>query len=252
LSHSTKSNNNSFSRDLLEYTARCIETSGSRDFFDPFFEMLHTFYGVDQVMVFFLNSSSRFDCLLSRNFTNKITAESLAKAYIDEGYRSDPNLSSLKNLSPGETKAIHLRDVEGDMAKSYREAFFSKPHLTDKVSILTADETGRYFISLYRSSGRSSFIEQGLFIDPIEARLLAAIVTQHYRLKGPLNGEDPLDFLSDRERQICQGILQGKKMDAISAEIGIASSSVITYKKRAYIKLGINSRTSLFELCNKH
>ncbi|MDX2368543.1 MAG: LuxR C-terminal-related transcriptional regulator [Colwellia sp.] len=238
--------------DLLDYTARCIEHSGSREFFVPFFDMIHHLFEVDQCMVFFLGASSRIECLLSRDFTDDLIANSLASAYLDDGYNSDPNLSTLNRLSIGETKVTHLKDLQEGMLDSYRERFFNEPHLIDKVSILTADKSGKYYINLYRRKGRPSFIEQQLFDDPAKARLLAAIITQHYRINQSLNNEGPLAFLSERERQVCQGILRGKKMEAVSAEVGIATSSAITYKKRAYVKLGITSRTSLFNLCHKN
>lgn len=240
-----------FYKELLDHTARCVNKLGSREFFDPLFEMIHELFGVDQFMVFFLNSSSRFECLLSRDFIDDAIAEALGKEYINEAYLSDPNLASIEGLSIGDTKVIHLRDMAGKMADSYRERFFDKPGLTDKVSVLTADSVGTYYINFYRGRDRIPFIEQQLFTDPAEARLFAALITQHYRMNQSLSDEGPLAFLSDRERQVCKGILRGKKMETISAETGIATSSAITYKKRAYAKLGITSRTSLFDLCRK-
>lgn len=249
---STPSKPSKLSGDLLDYTTRCIEHSGSREFFDPFFKMIQNLFGVDQCMVFFLDSSSRIKCLLSRNFMDDIVAKSLASAYVDNGYHSDPNISTLSTLSLGETKVIHLKDMEGEIADSYRERFFNEPNLVDKVSILKADSSGKYYINLYRRKGRCSFIDQQLFADRGEARLLASIIAQHYRLNQSLRDEGPLAILSERERRVCQGILRGKKMEAVSAEVGIATSSAITYKKRAYAKLGITSRTSLFNLCHNN
>ncbi|WP_114327433.1 hypothetical protein [Candidatus Colwellia aromaticivorans] len=56
-------------------------------------------------------------------------------------------------------------------------------------------------------------------------------ITQHYRLNQSLNNKGPLTFISERERQVCQGILRGEKMEAVSAEVGIATSSAILIKK---------------------
>ncbi|NLW05604.1 MAG: helix-turn-helix transcriptional regulator, partial [Pseudomonadaceae bacterium] len=59
----------------------------------------------------------------------------------------------------------------------------------------------------------------------------------------------PLAFLSERERQVCAAVLQGKKSETIAYELEVAPSSVVTYRKRAYDKLGISSRAQLFALC---
>ncbi len=238
--------------ELLDYVAQCIEQLGSRAFFEPFFDMVHSVFGVDQFMVFFMGPTERMECLLSRDFADDALAERLGRAYTKGGYVADPNRASIEQLTPGETQAVHLRELAGKMADDYRERFFEQPGLTDKVSILTADEIGKYYINLYRSQGRCSFIDENLFTSSAQVHLIAALITQHYRLNQSLSSEGPLAILSDRERQICQGILRGKKMEAISAETGVATSSAITYKKRAYAKLGITSRAALFDLCGSH
>tara|TARA_R110000868_G_scaffold125077_2_gene330644 strand:+ start:79625 stop:80269 length:645 start_codon:yes stop_codon:yes gene_type:complete len=214
--------------------------------------MIYNIFEVDQCTIFFLDPSSGMECLLSRNFMDDVVAKSLASNYVGDGYNSDPNFSILESLAIGDTKVIHLKDTEKEMDYSYRKHFFSYPHLIDKVSILTAVNIGKYYINFYRGKGRVSFVDQQLFVGGSEAKLFASILSQHYRLNKSLSDEGPLAILSDREREVCQGILHGQKMDAVSAEIGIATSSAITYKKRAYAKLGITSRTSLFDLCRKN
>jgi DNA-binding NarL/FixJ family response regulator len=48
---------------------------------------------------------------------------------------------------------------------------------------------------------------------------------------------------------VCEAVLAGKKSETIAHDLTIAPSSVVTYKKRAYDKLGICSRAQLFALC---
>lgn len=54
--------------------------------------------------------------------------------------------------------------------------------------------------------------------------------------------------LSVRERQICARIASGSSSTAIAAELGIATSTVMTLRKRAYAKLGIHGRLDLQQL----
>lgn len=56
-------------------------------------------------------------------------------------------------------------------------------------------------------------------------------------------------MLSARERAVCLGILAGRKAELIAGDIDVAASTVVTYRKRAYAKLGINSRAALFAIC---
>lgn len=54
--------------------------------------------------------------------------------------------------------------------------------------------------------------------------------------------------LSGRERQICARIAGGRSAASIAAELGIAASTVMTLRKRAYAKLGIHDRRDLRHL----
>jgi DNA-binding CsgD family transcriptional regulator len=54
--------------------------------------------------------------------------------------------------------------------------------------------------------------------------------------------------LSGRERQICARIAGGHSTTSIAAELGIATSTVMTLRKRAYAKLGIHDRLDLCHL----
>jgi DNA-binding CsgD family transcriptional regulator len=44
-------------------------------------------------------------------------------------------------------------------------------------------------------------------------------------------------------------VLDGLTSDAIAWRLDISLNTVKTYRKRAYAKLGINSKTALFTLC---
>lgn len=55
--------------------------------------------------------------------------------------------------------------------------------------------------------------------------------------------------LTPREILVLRSILTGKTMEAISLDLGIEESSVRTYRKRAYRRLGICSQSQLFALC---
>lgn len=50
---------------------------------------------------------------------------------------------------------------------------------------------------------------------------------------------------------MCLGVLAGRKAEVIAHELGVAPTSVVTYRRRAYDKLGIASRGELFAICRK-
>jgi DNA-binding CsgD family transcriptional regulator len=59
----------------------------------------------------------------------------------------------------------------------------------------------------------------------------------------------PFDQLTARELEVCERILLGYTSIGIGLDLDIALSSVLTYRKRAYQKLGIGTQAQLFALC---
>ena len=54
--------------------------------------------------------------------------------------------------------------------------------------------------------------------------------------------------LSPREKQVALLLLQGMTLRQVAPELGLTASTVATYSKTIYKKLGINSRAELFLL----
>jgi DNA-binding NarL/FixJ family response regulator len=54
--------------------------------------------------------------------------------------------------------------------------------------------------------------------------------------------------LSERETQVCDSILRGMTTYGIAKNLAVAETSVTTFRKRAYAKLRIHSKSQLFAL----
>lgn len=153
------------------------------------------------------------------------------------------------------------RQHSGEIAhEGYRRACYDKPRVSDRVALLMRPEAGIWLsVNLYR--GR----EQGLFsadeIDTLQsvAPILALAAKHHYALAGQHRQGTPQLMLSrlrsrcpdlpKRELDVLRGVLDGHSADEIAETMGIRPSSVVTYRKRAYRRLGINSQRELFSLC---
>jgi DNA-binding CsgD family transcriptional regulator len=66
------------------------------------------------------------------------------------------------------------------------------------------------------------------------------------RLKDLFATGEPLAALTGRETEVCLRILSGFSSEAIAADLGISLHSALTYRKRAYDRLGISSQNELF------
>lgn len=234
---------------MIESISNCVATLGTQHFSEHFCALLRRDIDVNQCMIFLKPPGRAVTCLWYVNFENQRLAKLLANAYIEQGFRQDPNLGLLQEVKNAEVTTRYFRELESSLQRGYRRYFFDRPGLSDKISVMTAADDYRYYINLYRGKDKECFHTDRQFHRDRMDRLLATLITRHYQFSRCPAGEGRLALLSDRERQVCLGILQGKKAEAIAADLGLTAATVITYRKRAYAKLGINSRRDLFALC---
>jgi DNA-binding CsgD family transcriptional regulator len=228
-----------------------LEQLGTQGFYDAFLQWLHDEFGAEQCMVFFSLDGQKVSTLLYKDYAREASARKLAETYIGERhYLQDPNFNILKAIKPGDVQVVRLDSVSSNMGLHYRKAFFESPGFLDKLAIIRGSESGNYYINLYRRSSRfDSRFDCTEFTTNLGA-LISVLLCKHFALNEQLRLEGALAFLSDREQQVCRAVLRGKKNEAIAAELDVAVSSIITYRKRAYEKLGISSRAQLFALCS--
>jgi len=221
----------------------CLETLGGDTFAPDFADLVETF-GIDQIMVFSIEEE-RARCLLSLNFSNAAMAGKLAGAYLDGWYLQDPLLPELLAAQPNDVSVRRLDQVEAGMSPDYRKIFFEAPGMRAKTTALATGNRLRLFVSLYQTR------EGAVPVDTDLARLAGRLALLHFERVEETDVPPPLAALSEREQAVCLGILSGRKAEAIAGDLGVAASTVVTYRKRAYAKLGITSRASLFTICGK-
>lgn len=233
--------------DPLSAVAACLQRIGSRDFNPVFLDVIHRHVGADQIMVFSY-AGERAECFLSFNTHVEDNANRLAQDYLEGGYLKDPLAPEIARLASHDGIDIFSLEVLArQMPQQYRSRFFTRPGIVDKLTILARRDGTVLGINLYRFAESGPFAA-GACEMPL-LNVIGQIALLHYSDRQPQDMRSPLLSLSDRERQICEGILNGKTTEAIAWELEVAPSTVTTYRKRAYVKLGINSKSALFTLC---
>lgn len=227
-----------------------VDSLGEEPFLDRLLDWVHVALGADQCMLFFCSADKSVSTLLYKDFAADESARTLAHTYISERrYMQDPNFALLKACPPGALHVLHLHHLSPEMGPTYRRRFFDEPGFKDKLSIIRGHAAGNYYLNLYRRSGNFGEVFRDAEDETVAARLLSALIVKHYQINQKMLAQGPLAFLSHREQQVCQAVLQGKKNEIIADELGVSLNSVVTYRKRAYEKLGISSRAQLFALC---
>ena len=157
----------------------------------------------------------------------------------------------------------------------YTARFFTDTGLIDKVSSLLQTRQYTIYCSFYRLTDSGRFDAEEFEDLSRILPILTNLIFKHSRLAGlkqkenqpdPIITQVPLGRsgdasapmldaqnavfaqLTDREQQVCLRILQGFSSEAISLDLKVAISTIHTYRKRAYAKLGISSQNELFSL----
>lgn len=231
---------------VIDAISECVPLVGIDGFTERFLEVV-TLTGADQATAFSYQET-KASCLMSRNFRSEERSETLASVYVEDWYREDPLFRRCLAIDGDACCVERLEDLLPSYGPQYYRLFFGDEGWRTKVAILVVQGSLRMALNLYfgpPNRHRQAF-------DPVEAgtfRLIGRTLATHFlRLNAP-GFPLPLAVLSERERQVCVGMLAGKKAEIIAQEIGVGPSSVVTYRQRAYQKLGISSRGQLFSIC---
>ena len=120
-----------------------------------------------------------------------------------------------------------------------------------------------YMLDLFRSLRQSPFAESEERALSDAGRLVASIVGVHatrqrINMAVTANRRDDVASqvvkflgagLTRREAEVVSRIVMGMRTEAIATELGIKSATVITFRKRAYAKLGVARQAELFARC---
>ena len=189
--------------------------------------------------------------------------QDIADSYARHYYALDGNQRVIVTGAPaGTDTAIVLHQQASDEIghAGYRAACYQRPNVSDRLSLLV-QPAGDIWLSVnfYRDSAQGKFAPGEIAAIETLAPLFAHGVQHHYRLNGqPVQGVAPMMLaslrrhcpeLSKRELDVLRGVLEGHTAAEIAEATGLQPSSVVTYQKRAYKRMGISSQRQLFALC---
>ena len=170
--------------------------------------------------------------------------------------RQDP-IGDAFSATPASNDVALQKVRPADIASgSFRRRFFEDAGIVERISIVQRTAAGWRGINVARhaSNGYCSDIELGSLIGLAYLVLPMLPSNRTARSRPPLT---PLQLerrfaehygLPFREQQVCARAALGMSVEATASELGIAKSSVITYRQRAYQRLCINSAVELCAL----
>jgi len=205
--------------------------------------------------LYLFEATSRDDNDLHYSFCEPEVA-ALFPAYTKLYQPLDPICDVYNHVSRKSSLAIFRVRPSDICSTSFRRQFYDEPAILERLSIIQrgGDSWRVMSVSRHRSEGYFSDDEVGAILSlaclalpmlPLNRerrrqpqRLSVSQLEERFLARHPL--------LTRREGQVCARASLGMTVEATALDLGIAKSSVLTYRKRAYHRLGV---TSPFELC---
>lgn len=216
---------------------------------------------VDHCMVFAFANDHDAQCLLT---AGDITiGEDLGSAYAGHFHASDPNKDIIFQRPCGDSAVLMPFVARRMYRRDYCKLFFDDSGIVDKFATALWHEGVCIYANFYRLETGGRYTEQQVAALNRASPQVVAAITRHCQLileAQPRHRSDgagllaqafagpPLGALTSRERDVCMNILQGLSSEAIAFKLAISLNSVLTYRRRAYQRLGITSQNELFSL----
>jgi LuxR family transcriptional regulator, activator of tox operons len=241
--------------------AKAVAAIGTDGFPDRFLGVLRAVAGTDLCSAFEIAADGAPRYLFSAGRHPEIPdfAESASLAYARNYWQRDRATQRALTQAAGPVQIVR-QAWNGITDPDYRRACYERGGIVERLT-LYAGGRRPLFASAYRTraSGHSSPAEVealgGL------AGLVLAMLAKHLDMaRRPAESRpEPLPeiarrlldgghALSEREAAVAAALHLGRTQREISAATGIAMSSVITYRRRAYRKLGVRDRRGLADI----
>jgi DNA-binding CsgD family transcriptional regulator len=240
---------------VSRHFAPLISALGSTAFEPLFFGLARELTRCEHVTLFAHGGTAKPRVLLAANSGPTRVAREVARKYVDHYWRHDPARRVTKLAAAGICMHVGNREIADD---DYRRDCYTSVGLGSRVSFLKRQAAEVLQLNLYRAApwqgARPGDVDLGTHVE-----VLLALVLKHNALGTAVDGDGQQDLprdrlrakapaLTARELDVCAAIFNGMTSEAIALDLGISINTVLTYRKRAYARLGITSQNELMHI----
>jgi len=251
---------------------RLIEAIGSEHFGALAFAVVDQAIAADHMVVQWL-AGDRMRGLFTEGRLPAQVAATINQRYVERYYMLDQSLGTLQHLE-GQAPVVLHRGPEDHGSPVYRQYFFERTGLYDKLAIVSRREAGLLLCNVYKLQTSGLFSGREVARARRLAPVLSASIWRHIAcldastlplvpaldLSAPdadNPGQPPLlggysqarlalRRLSRRETDVCRRVLAGASNEGAALDLGISVHTVRTLRKRIYKKLQVNSLGDLY------
>ncbi|MDR2298106.1 MAG: helix-turn-helix transcriptional regulator [Comamonas sp.] len=198
--------------------------------------------------IFALQNNGRVKSVSSASSVGE-AASLTAVQYMGQGFdKQDSNMRWLKRKRPAEKTQlwVHQQTAEEVVDAHYRRICYEEVGIRERLSVLALMPDGyRVAISFYRHHAFALFGAADFEWLSSVALVIANCVHRHSQLTASTasatGGIPWLRTLSGRERQMVSLIAAGHTTQEVADEMGVALTTALTYRYRAFQHLGVRN-----------
>jgi DNA-binding CsgD family transcriptional regulator len=242
--------------------APLVSGIGRDSFADAVFGLFNPVIRIDHVSLFRLVGGREIDVLATASAPCHPVSPEAGERYLHRFAHLDPARAFPSPSSRDNTGLLLQFSAKDIHDPGYRRDCYEAVGLEQRISLSVRYQHFGYQVNLYRLRGGAPFATSAharqlmqfcSLVIPVFARH-AELLTSAPQLGGTHLSLERIreriaalgEKLSHREIEVCARALYGQSIDATAAALRIARTSVITYRQRAYAKLGISCHSQLF------
>jgi DNA-binding CsgD family transcriptional regulator len=238
-----------------------VKSVGTETYGKACLALLEKSLNAEHWALFRFRSGSPLKCVATGSVKHEAAAQKNCDRFVVRCHNVDPSVQAVskRNFAPTLTK-LDINDIEDPQ---YRHCF-ELTCVRERVSLFSWLGLDLYQLSVFRGPRMARFTQIEMNYFATLAELLLATAHKHellveQRQSFPrhldIEGIERLlklrsPSLSMRECEVCARAVVGKTIEGTSLDLDIKRTSVITYRQRAYQKLGIARTNELVALLN--
>jgi DNA-binding CsgD family transcriptional regulator len=240
-----------------------VDAVGTQRFLPVLFEAVGNFVDCDSLHLDYVQTCStpRSICWIGSFGKNPELIERTMQLYYRTYAQSDPTFDQIQCEREVQLMQLSAQRVDTRL----RSIFYDVADIHDECVAFYLTHGTEYSMSVCRARRLPPFSLRELSILKHLALIVLPLAAVHKNLVGEKNSDEhgsgtPGDTitrwlnekLTPREAHVCSAFIQGMTTPAIAQSMGIKSSTVETFAKRAFVKLQVDSRRQLLALVLKN
>lgn len=237
-----------------------IMSIGEKRFGVQLLALLHATCGAEHATVFNLTADNLVE-VTAASLDGSDTAHRQVGVYLKEGlWRRDPSMTEAQRCLASASAAFVRTDVEHLSDDALRNIVYGETQIQDRLLICSRWGDDIVGLSVLRSAAAGPFSKADIDAVKSIANTIFALLAKHISLTwhGPsvsvaLTSLKEIetciaqcaDALPRRESEVCSRVIYGMSTLGISLDLHISEETVMTYRKRAYHRLGVATQREL-------